>query len=97
MTRKPASGQKQQQGRPRTLKQGYRVVAVSLDPPDLEWIDSLVSTMKASGTVGEGPTRSSVVRLAVRRMIEEYEGLDIENLMSRFLVARVEVPEGRTK
>jgi hypothetical protein len=72
------------------------VVAVSLDLPDLEWIDSSVSTLKATDTGERGLTRSSVIRLAVRRVDVEYEGLDVEVLMVRFGVAWIEVPDRRT-
>jgi hypothetical protein len=90
---RPMINAKQGRGRPRSLKQGHRVVGVSLDPTDLEWIDSAVQRLKLSGTIGEGPTRSSIIRLAVRRMVEEFEGLDLEVLLGRFGVGRVETPD----
>ena len=94
----PDVNAKQGRGRPRSLKLGHRVVAVSLDPTDLEWIDSAVQRLKLSGTIGGGPTRSSIIRLAVRRMVEECEELDLEVLLARFGVGSVEIPDPkRTK
>src|ERR1035438_7711946 len=71
-------------GRPITLKQGHRTVAVSLDPSELEWIDALVATLRSSGIQGQGPTRSSVIRSAVRGLMEECNQLSLTQLLPRF-------------
>ena len=86
MNQKPSINGKRPRGRPESLKQGHRVVAVSLDPSDLQRIDSLVLKLREVGIIGEGPTRSSVIRKAIRRMIEQDEGVGIEILTARFLV-----------
>ena len=80
----------QGRGRPRTLKQGHRVVAVSLDPADLEWIDTMVVTLRASGIRGQGPTRSSIIRSAVQRMVKELAGMDLEVILPLFPSAAFE-------
>jgi hypothetical protein len=90
MAQTAVGGGKQERGRPRTLKQGHRVVTVSLDPAELEWIDVIVGELRASGIKGQGPTRSSIIRSAVRRMIEECMDLDLQVLMPRFPSAAFE-------
>jgi hypothetical protein len=80
----------EKRGRPRTLKAGHRVVALSLEPAELEWIDRLIIRLKASGTLGEVATRSSVIRAALCHMMEECQGRDIQELLPRFQSAAFE-------
>lgn len=84
------STETQKRGRPRTLPTGHRVVALSLDPAELEWIDGLIAKLKASVAQGEVATRSSVIRSALRHMMKECQGRDLQELLARFQSAASE-------
>ena len=46
--------------------EGHRIVTVSLSPDETRWIQSIISAAKASGA--ETPTRSLIVRAALRQL-----------------------------
>ena len=65
-----------------TRKLGHRITAVSLEPSDQEWIDSIVGVLKQCGT--GAASRSLVIREALRRARVELNGKDPMQILSYF-------------
>ncbi len=63
-------------------KKGYRIVAVSLYLPEVEWIDRATRNLQQAGN--PKANRSMVVREAILRLQAEVGAMSAEDLLANF-------------
>lgn len=68
---------------PLPARPGYRVVAVSLYTPELEWVDRATALLRSAGHTKA--SRSLVVREAILRLQEGTAKLNPQQLLRNFL------------
>ena len=76
-----------------TSKKGYRVVAVSLYTPEVEWVDYLTQVLQRAGN--PKANRSLVIREAIARLQEDLQDKSPAEALQYFIerhVKRVALP-----
>lgn len=68
---------------PAARRPGYRVVAVSLYTPELEWVDHFTHLLRIAGHTKA--SRSLVVREAILRLEEGVKNLNPQELLHDFM------------
>ena len=66
-------------------KRGYRVVAISLYTPEIDWVNNITRMLIAAGSIKAN--RSLVVQEAIHRLQEDLAGKD-PNEVIKYFIAR---------
>jgi len=66
-------------------KRGYRVVAISLYTPEIDWVNNITRTLIAAGSIKAN--RSLVVQEAIHRLQEDLTGKN-PNEVIKYFIAR---------
>lgn len=64
-------------------KRGYRVVAVSLYTPEIDWVNNITRTLITAGNIKAN--RSLVVQEAIHRLQEDLAGKNPDEVIKYFI------------